>query len=105
MNRTYKEIINDIQKFEPTGEEYWLPLDDHLEELWEHEITSETIKILFGVFEKFPEDDGAGVLYSIVHGVESLDIPYEEELNESYAKTPSVMAKIMIRRIENCKKG
>ena len=65
-NRSYQEIINDIKAFEPSEEEYWLPFDDLLEELWDHEITSETLKVLFRVFERFPEDDGAGVLFSIV---------------------------------------
>ena len=103
--RSYQEIIKDIRAFEPSGEEYWLPCDDLLEELWTHKITTETLKILFEVFERYPEDDGAGVLFSIVHGVESLGIPYEEELNASFKRQPSHMAKTMIRRIENAKKN
>ena len=60
---------------------------------------------LFGVFERFPDEDGAGVLWSIVHGVEGLDLDYEQPLRDSLARQRSDMGKIMLGRLERSKKA
>jgi hypothetical protein len=84
----------------------WLPLDHLLEELWgAGPITPQHLAVLFGVFERFPTEDGAGVLWSIVHGVESLPLDYEPSLRESWRRVPSQMAEIMLVRLENAGKG
>jgi hypothetical protein len=58
------------------------------------------LPVLFGVFERFPDTDGAGVLWSIVHGVESLGCDYEQPLRESLGRSGSEMAEIMLDRLE-----
>ena len=98
--RDAAQILRDIAGFQPIGGE-WLPLDDLLQELWDAKPTEEALPVLFGVFERFPEDDGAGVLWTIVHGVEHLPFDYETELRESYARAPSMMAESMLIRIAN----
>ena len=60
---------------------------------------------LFGVFERFPDDDGAGVLWSIVHDVEGLDLDYEQLLRDSLARQMSNMGKIMLGRVERSKEA
>ena len=53
------------------------------------------------VFERYPDEDGAGVFWSIVHGLEALP-GYEPFLVESYSKrAPSEFGVIMLGRILN----
>lgn len=99
--RTTSQILSEISRFEP-ADGMWLPLDQLLDELWAAgAITPEHIPVLLGVFERFPTEDGAGVLWSIVHGIESLPLDYEPALRESYRRVPSEMAEIMLVRLEN----
>ena len=89
-----------IEHFEPQ-DGFWLPLDDLLEDLWEKRPpgpAADRIATLLRVFDRFPEDDGAGVLWSIVHGLEHVP-GYEEQLRESHARRPTEMKEIMIERI------
>ncbi len=55
---------------------------------------------LLQVFERFPEDDGFGVFWSIVHALEAAD-NYEEELVASVRRTPCVFNALMTNRIVN----
>ncbi|WP_347332976.1 hypothetical protein [Marinimicrobium locisalis] len=96
--RSSAQILEEISVFEPIEDE-WLPLDGLLEELWISGVSEEFLPILFGVFERYPEEDGAGVLWSIVHGVESLPFDYEPTLKESMNKKPSIMGEIMLKRL------
>ena len=58
-------------------EDLWLPLDDLLAELWSLGTPpQESISVLFE-FSKDFDSDGSGVLWSILHGAESL--PYDHE--------------------------
>jgi hypothetical protein len=92
------EVLKEIQEFSPTHGD-WRPLDTLLDELWALGVSAGALRILFGVFERFPEDDGAGVLWSIVHGVESLDIDYDPTLRESLQRRSSLMGTIMLERL------
>ena len=102
MPRTLDEILRDIETFHPTHGA-WLPLDDFLAELWEVGVSAMELPTLLRVFERFPEDDGAGVLWSIVHGVEALDVDYEQPLRDSIARQPSHMGRIMLGRLDPSK--
>jgi hypothetical protein len=93
-----KEIISEIKAFEPE-EGNWLRLDELITELWEKGNPQIGIKELFGVFERYPKDDGFGVFWSILHGIETLE--YEQNLYESLLNNPSYMGIIMLKRIEN----
>ncbi len=102
--RSASQILEDISAFEPI-EDNWLSLEDLLEELWMSGVSEEFLPILFGVFERYPEDDGAGVLWSILHGVEGLPFDYEPLLKESMSKKPSFMGQIMLKRLCNERAG
>ena len=69
--------------------------------MWELGVDEAQLRTLFEVFERFPDEDGAGVLWSIVHGIERLSIDYEDELNRSMSRRPSLMEDIMKQRLEN----
>lgn len=98
------EVLERIQAFVPVGGN-WRPLDDLLGQLWIQPATLKWLPTLFSVFERFPEDDGAGVLWSIVHGLEATDLDYGPTLKASLVRRPSLMAKIMLDRLERANAG
>jgi hypothetical protein len=89
----------DIRAFSPVGGN-WRPLDDLLAELWSTGEASRHVPELLAVLERFPEEDGAGVLWSVVHGVESMP-GYEAELVHSVRRRPSELGLTMIGRLLN----
>lgn len=97
--RTSQDIIADINQFEPEDGN-WLRLERLLNELWESGDQEHFTNELLRVFEKFPDEDGAGVFWSIIHGVENFDA-YEGQLIDSLNRQPSEMGLIMLRRIKN----
>ena len=97
MPRTADQILAEIHVFQPVGGN-WLPLDDRLAELWAVGIPHSAIPVLLGVFERFPDEDGAGVLWSIVHGLESVP-GYEPALLESAELRPTPFKLMMIDRL------
>jgi len=104
MPRSVDDILRDVEAFRPANGD-WRPLDALLSELWNAGVPVRALPALFGVFERFPNDDGAGVLWSIVHGVEGLGLDYEQVLRDSLARQPSDMGKIMLGRLERSKAG
>ena len=96
--RQVKEIISEIESYE-SDDGNWLRLDELVTELWESGNPEIGIDTLFGVFEKNPTDDGAGVFWTILHGLESLE--YEQKLYDSLMDRPSHMTITMLKRIEN----
>jgi hypothetical protein len=93
-------VLRDIEEFAPVDGN-WRRLDELLDELWSEGVLEGQLPVLFRVFERFPKEDGAGVLWSIVHGVESLSFNYEPFLRESMARQPSCMGQVMLQRLEN----
>jgi len=99
MVNAVENIVADIRAFRPADGE-WRRLDALLDELWSTGAAAHHVPELLGVLERFPEDDGAGVLWSIVHGVESLP-DYEPELIRSVRRGPSELGVTMIGRLLN----
>ena len=99
MSRPLADIVGAIGAFQPVGGD-WRPLDDLLSELWNTGEPNLHVPELLAVLERFPEDDGAGVLWSIVHGVESIP-GYEAELLRSLHRQPSELAVEMAGRLLN----
>jgi hypothetical protein len=91
-------IINELDNYQPLGG--WRDLDVLLGELWATQRQKEAIPNLFNILERFPKDDGAGVLYSVLHGLESIE-GYEIELLKSVKRQPTDFTIQMIRRIQN----
>lgn len=97
--RTSKAIISDIEAFSPTGDD-WRGLDYLLDELWGAGVVKEHLIALFGVFERFPAEDGAGVLWGIVHGIEASPFDYGDLLQKSIDRQSSYMGNLMLQRLE-----
>ena len=102
MPRDVDEILREIEAFRPT-DGVWLRLDDLLAELWNAGVPAHALPSLFRVFERFPDEDGEGVLWGIVHGVEALHFDYEQALRDSLARRSSDMGKTMLGRLERSK--
>ena len=99
MARSVSEIIADIEDFRPSKGN-WLGLDALLQELFLSGSASVGIDAMLHVFERCPGEDGAGVFWSIVHGLESLP-GYENRLVESIRRVPSAFALLMVNRLLN----
>lgn len=83
MDRSTSTIAGEIAAFQPSGGN-WRPLDALINELWSVGEPAQVIPQLFSVFERYPSEDGAGVFWAIVHGLESLP-NYEPCLVESFS--------------------
>jgi hypothetical protein len=99
MARPTESIAADIAAIEPTSGN-WLGLEALLEELWTDGSPHAAIPQMRAVFERFPSDIGAGVFWSIVHGLESLP-GYEAHLVRSVRRVPSEMGVTMLGRLLN----
>jgi hypothetical protein len=99
MARTSHQVADDIRNYQPIDGD-WRPLDALFAELWATDDPGRYISDLLVVLERFPEDDGAGVFWSLVHGLESLP-GYEAELIRSVQRQPSEMGVTMIGRLLN----
>jgi hypothetical protein len=99
MKRTTKDIVADIAAFQP-ADGNWRGLDTLLNELWTAGAPDKAIADLLAVYERFPEEDGAGVFWSILHGLESLP-GYEPHLARSVRRVPSDMGVTMLGRLLN----
>lgn len=97
--RTVAQIVADIGTFQPAGGN-WRPLDSLLGELWATGAASRHVTDLLAVLERFPDEHGGGVLWSVVHGVESLP-GYEPELVRSVRRKPSELGVTMVGRLLN----
>jgi hypothetical protein len=99
MARSSAQVVADLEAFRPSDGN-WRPLDDLLEELCETGRAEEHVRDLLAILERFPEDIGAGVLWGVVHILESLP-GYEPELVRSVQRRPSELAITMVRRLLN----
>ncbi|MCI3205257.1 hypothetical protein DBA20_09830 [Pandoraea capi] len=99
MPRTTVDIARDIATFTPR-EDNWLSLDSLLVELWQAGHPEQAIPELLGLFERYPEEDGCGVMWSVLHGLESLP-NYERELLRSLMRQPSEFGVLMVGRLLN----
>jgi hypothetical protein len=99
MARALARIIADLSAFRPIRGD-WLPLEALCAELWNSKQARKAVGELLAVFERFPEDDGAGAFWTILHGLESLR-GYEPALIASVQRKPSDFGVIMVGRLLN----
>jgi hypothetical protein len=102
MPRSRDVILRDIDSFNP-HESSWLVLENLLAELWCEDVPASALPHLFRIFERFPKDDGAGVLWSVLHGIEALPFDYEQQLRASLMRRNSFMGNVMLERLEKSK--
>ena len=96
MPRTTADIAHDIATFVPK-EDNWLALDELVAELWQAGHPQQAIPELLSVFERYPEEEGFGAVWGVLHGLEALP-NYEPELLRSLARQPSEFGVRMVGR-------
>ena len=88
-----------IREFSPESGT-WLPLETHFERAFSSPDPKKFYHATFNLFERFPNEDGAGVFWSALHGMEAVG-GYEDLLLQYYRRFPSLMTETMLRRIQN----
>ena len=84
----------------PEDEAQLRRLDEVIDELSALEPSQRDFEELLAVFERFPEDDGFGVFWSIIHCLEHFQ-GYEPALLESVRRSPGEFNLLMINRMLN----
>ncbi len=78
----------------------WLPLDTLLDSVFSSSDPGRYYDAIFNLFERFRDDDGAGVFWSAVRGMEQVG-GYELLLLQYFLRKPALMTCVMLRRILN----
>lgn len=102
MPRTHQEILAEIDSFAPPNDD-WDKLQSLLDELWTKGTPEDAVPNIIAVFERYAiNEDGCGVFWSALHGLETLR-GYEPYLLDSVQKSPSEFVVMMLGRILNAK--
>ena len=88
-----------IREFAPINGD-WLPLEGLIEQAFTSDDPKKYYNAIFNLFERYPEEDGSGVFWSALHGMEAVG-GYEELLLMYFCRRPSHMTRTMLRRIYN----
>lgn len=88
-----------IREFTPQ-QGMWLPLERHFEHAFSSPDPKQYYHAIFNLFERYAEEDGAGVFWSALHGMETVG-GYEDLLLQYFRRHPSLMTEAMLRRILN----
>jgi hypothetical protein len=86
-----------IREFTPK-EGDWRPLDLLFDRVFTAKDPRKYYQSIFILFDRFPADDGSGVFWSALHGMEFVG-DYENLLLMHHRKSPSEMTEILLRRI------
>jgi hypothetical protein len=98
---SYANLQASVQCFtDPESESDLKELDLILQSLDSTAVSETDLDALFGIFERFPEHDGFGVFWSIVHFLEACK-EHEPALLRSVARKPVPFNLMMINRIIN----
>ena len=100
MPRTARETASALEAFEGQQSGDLMALDALIAEAVALEPDTDVDRALFGIFERFPQEDGRGVYWAIVHGLEDRG-GYEQALLDSVRRSPSPFALTMLNRISN----
>lgn len=102
MPRDLATILADL---DPTRYEYeaWVEhvdIDRLIAELFATEQSEQGSAILFQIFERFPNEDGYGGFWAVLHALERIP-GYETGLIASIQRQPSLFAVLMVNRLLN----
>ena len=97
---TKEEVIEFLAAFPGEDEGDLEELDAVLARAFSLLQDDEVDAAVFGVFERYPDEDGMGVYWSIVHGLEHRR-DYEAGLVASVRRAPSQFGATMLNRLKN----
>jgi len=94
-------LIEQLEAFtDPQSEAQLQALDAAVQEISASSIGKVEIEALLGVFERFPEADGFGVFWGVLHALEALE-GYEPLLIASVQRKPCEFNVLMVNRLLN----
>ena len=93
------DLDQNIREFSPVQDD-WRPLESLLERAFGSASPQRYYDAIFNLFERFPNDDGSGVFWSALHGMEHHG-NYESKLLMSFCRQPADMTKAMLQRLRN----
>ncbi len=96
--KSIEEIIKALKSYTPINDN-WEDLDILIDKACSTKDTN-IIKPLLSLFERYPEHDGYGAFWSIVHGLEGIG-NYEVQLANSVLSKPHEMSIMMLNRMIN----
>jgi hypothetical protein len=100
MARAHTEIVAHLNSIAPPSDDWGL-LQSILDELWTDGRPDAAMPELLALFERYPVDeDGCGVFWSALHGLEALP-GYETHLLQSVENSPSEFGVMMLGRLLN----
>ena len=91
-------VIDGIKSVTDAGE--LQKLEVGLDELFKAPFPERGIETLFRLFERFPNDDGYGVFWTVLHGIEHQP-DYEPHLKASVRHIPTEFNLRMVNRLLN----
>ena len=96
-----QSVVDALNSFTaPQDEDQLNQLDGIVSDLSPGRCGPDEIRALLAVFERFPEEDGHGIFWSILHKLEKCR-EYEPALVESVARAPGEFNVLMINRLLN----
>jgi hypothetical protein len=96
-----QSLIETLKGFtSPQDEKQLRLLDDTVAAINPEDCGQEEFRALLDVFERFPDEDGFGVFWSIVHSLEACT-GYESALIESVTRMPVEFNILMVNRLIN----
>jgi hypothetical protein len=101
MNGVVHELIETVNAITSVEDAAQLERLDHaISDYFAHPEAAAHLRIWFGLFERFPEDDAYEMFWSILHGIEALP-NYETDLIASLRRRPSRFPVLMVNRMLN----
>jgi hypothetical protein len=85
---------------DPQDEEQLKQLEEAIAAIPTNNCSEREFQALLQIFERFPDDDGYGVFWSIVHYLEACE-GYESALMESVERLPVEFNLLMLNRLMN----
>jgi hypothetical protein len=98
--RDLRDIASEVDDLALTDPDDFNRLDALAVEYFSHPEAAEQLGLWFRLYERFPESDGHGVFWSILHGIEAQP-GYEESVVASVLRNPTHFPVLMINRLIN----
>lgn len=86
-----------IREFTPEDGN-WLLLEKHFEQAFSSVDPKLYYHAIFNLFERFPDEDGSGVFWLALRGMEAMG-GYEDLLLRYFRRWPSLMTHTMLKRM------
>ena len=95
------DLPSQLAKFtDPEDEQHLRSLEEVVASLGSTPLNRDDIRAIFDLFERFPEEDGYGIFWSLLHAIEASG-GYEADLLESVARQPGDFNVRMVGRFLN----